>query len=60
MYTVLRYLAPPLLESTGTRHFDAWAASFDWWAAIMQDCLAGAHATSPLHVLRHDKKPAAR
>jgi N12 class adenine-specific DNA methylase len=28
MYTVLRYLAPELLESTGTRHFDAWAASF--------------------------------
>ena len=28
MYTVLRYLAPPLLEGTGTRHFDAWAASF--------------------------------
>jgi len=28
MYTVLRYLAPALLESTGTRHFDAWAANF--------------------------------
>jgi N12 class adenine-specific DNA methylase len=28
MYTVLRYLAPSLLESTGTSHFDAWAANF--------------------------------
>jgi hypothetical protein len=28
MYTVLRYLAPSLLESTGTNHFDAWAANF--------------------------------
>ena len=28
MYTVLRYLAPALLESTGTEHFDAWAANF--------------------------------
>jgi N12 class adenine-specific DNA methylase len=28
MYTVLRYLAPGLLESTGTSHFDAWAANF--------------------------------
>jgi N12 class adenine-specific DNA methylase len=28
MYTVLRYLAPKLLENTGTRHFDAWAANF--------------------------------
>jgi N12 class adenine-specific DNA methylase len=28
MYTVLRYLAPSLLHSTGTSHFDAWAANF--------------------------------
>ena len=28
MYTVLRYLAPALLETTGTTHFDAWAANF--------------------------------
>ena len=28
MYTVLRYLAPSLLESTGTSHFDAWPANF--------------------------------
>jgi N12 class adenine-specific DNA methylase len=28
MYTVLRYLAPSLLESIGTTHFDAWAANF--------------------------------
>lgn len=28
MYTVLRYLALSLLESTGTSHFDAWAANF--------------------------------
>ena len=28
MYTVLRYLAPELLDAQGTDHFDAWAASF--------------------------------
>src|SRR5947208_8139670 len=28
MYTLIRYLAPELLEQAGVSHFDAWAASF--------------------------------
>jgi hypothetical protein len=28
MYTVLRYLAPELLQERGVAHFDAWAANF--------------------------------
>jgi len=28
MYTMLRYLAPDLLEERGVAHFDAWAANF--------------------------------
>jgi N12 class adenine-specific DNA methylase len=28
MYTLMRYLAPDLLEKTGVSHFDAWAANF--------------------------------
>jgi hypothetical protein len=28
MYTMLRYLAPELLEERGVAHFDAWAANF--------------------------------
>jgi N12 class adenine-specific DNA methylase len=28
MYTLMRYLAPELLEAAGVSHFDAWAANF--------------------------------
>src|SRR5256885_1070486 len=28
MYTLMRYLAPELLEKAGVAHFDAWAANF--------------------------------
>ena len=28
MYTLMRYLAPDVLESAGVAHFDAWAANF--------------------------------
>src|SRR5207248_11738039 len=28
MYTLMRYLAPELLEQAGVAHFDAWAANF--------------------------------
>ena len=28
MYTMLRYLAPDLLQERGVEHFDAWAANF--------------------------------
>src|SRR6202040_394871 len=28
MYTLMRYLAPDILEAAGVAHFDAWASNF--------------------------------
>jgi N12 class adenine-specific DNA methylase len=58
MYTVLRYLAPPLLESTGTRHFDAWQPaspnpSPPWSSRPMAAATAGIPASPASSICRN-------